>query len=220
MPYWNRQVELNRSLAAYRAAYPQLDLEFSICDDGSAEPVYAPGCVVTTLPRKDYALNPCVPINVAVRASHGDIVVITNPEMEHREPVLLDMLEALQGPDDYVTASCYEEDRGIWLAGPNTEYGKHGRQPVPRGAHFHFCAMLHRELFERAGGFDEDYRYGQGCDDNDWLWRLAAIGARFKHVDRTVYHHRTKHAWTGSSEQNARLLRQKWGSTWARRESL
>lgn len=210
MPYWNRQAELDRSLAAYRAVYPRLDLEFSICDDGSTVPVVAPDCIVTTLPQKDYALNPCVPINVAVRASHGDIVVITNPEMEHRDDVLSHMLCMLDGPDAYVTASCYEEERGLWLAGPRTAYGKQGRQPVPPGGHFHFCAMLHRELFERAGGFDEDYRHGQGCDDNDWLWRLCAAGAKFKHVDKTVYHHRTKHAWTGTTAQNAALLRQKW----------
>ncbi|MGH8236131.1 MAG: glycosyltransferase family 2 protein [Steroidobacteraceae bacterium] len=213
MPYWQRQHELNRSLAAYRAVYPDVDIEFSICDDGSSVPVHAPGCVVTTLPRKDCALNPCVPINVAVRASTSDVIVLTNPEIEHREPVLQDMLAALQGPDDYVTASCYEEDRGIWLAGPRTVYGTSGREPVPPGSHFHFCAMFRRELFERAGGFDEDYRFGQGCDDNDWLFRLAAAGANFKHVDKTVYHHRTVHAWTGTTKQNAALLRKKWLSS-------
>jgi hypothetical protein len=219
MPYWNRQAELDRSLAAYRRHYGY-KLEFSICDDGSKVPVVAPDCIVTTLPRHDHALNPCVPINVAVRASFGNVIVITNPEIEHREPVFRDMFKTLQGPDDYVTASCYEEDRDMWLAGPRTPYGKNGRQPVPRGAHFHFCAMLHRELFERAGGFDEEYRFGLGCEDNDWLWRLHSVGARFKHVDKPVYHHRTKHAWTGTLDQNARLLRQKWGSTWAGRESL
>lgn len=214
MPYWNRQLELNKALAAYAAVYPDLDIEFSICDDGSAQPIRAPGCIVTTLPRKDHALNPCVPINVAVRASTRDVIVLTNPEMEHREPVLLDMLEQLQGPNDYVTASCYEEERDLWLAGPQTAHGKNGREPAPAGAHFHFCAMFHRELFDRAGGFDEEYRNGQGCDDADWLWRLQSVGAVFKHVDKTVFHYRTRHAWTGTPQRNAALLRRKWGHLW------
>lgn len=212
MPYYQRQRELDRSLAAYQALYG--DIEISICDDGSPDPVYAPGCIVTTLPRKTYALNPCVPINVAVRASTQDIVVITNPEIEHLTPVLYPMRRLLEDEDTYVTASCLDADRNEWLAGPLTQYGRKGREPVPPGGHFHFCAMLHRSLFEKAGGFDEAYRNGQGCDDNDWLWRLHDVGAKFVHLDQTVLHHRTPHKWRGSPRQNAELLRRKWGNRW------
>lgn len=214
MPYWRRQAELDRSLAAYRRIYKHLDLEISICDDGSPEPVKASGCVVTTLPRKSVGLNPCVPINAAVRASTGSVVVLTNPEVEHREDVLGGMLALLRHPLDYVTVACRDVS-GLWLAGPQVDYTTHGRLPVPPGAHFHFCAMMGRELFELAGGFDEGYRNGRSCEDNDWLWRLHAAGARFHLAPGTVWHHRTPHAYHGTHAGNLERLRSRWGHLWA-----
>jgi hypothetical protein len=214
MPYWVRQAELNRSLAAYRRLYSGLDLEISICDDGSTTPVVAPGCILTSLPKKTIGLNPCVPINAAVRASRGDIIVLTNPEIEHREDVLTGMLAMLETGEDYVTVACRDVG-GMWLAGPQVDYTKNGRLPVPAGAHFHFCAMLRRELFERAGGFDEAYRNGRSCEDNDWLWTLEAAGARFRLAPGVVWHYNTPHKFKGTHESNRDLLVRKWGHRWA-----
>lgn len=214
MPYYQRQAELDRSLAAYRSVYAGTALEFSICDDGSPDPVIAPGCRVVALPKKTYALNPCVPINAAVRHSTHDIIVLTNPEVVHSEPVLDKMREALRDEDDYVTTGCRDSGSNEWLAGPRTKYGSRGREPVPPGGHFHFCAMFHRSLFARLGGFDEQFRHGQGCDDNDWLWKLYATGANFKYVPGVVWHYRTPHKWTGTTAQNAKILRSKWRHLW------
>lgn len=211
MPYWQRQAELDRSLAAYRRLYK--GIEISVCDDGSPEPVDAPGCVVTRLPAKTIGLNACVPMNAAVRASSGDVVVLTNPEIEHREDVLAGMLALLEHADDYVTVSCRDVD-GTWLAGPEVDYSKHGRLPVPPGSHFHFCAMLTRELFDRVGGFDEDYRFGRACEDNDWLWSLEDAGARFRLAPGVVWHYRTPHKYEGTQASNKARLVAKWGRKW------
>lgn len=215
MPYFNRRELLSRTLASFDRLYD--DIEVSICDDGSKEAPLAPGCIVTTLERKDHALNPCVPINTAVNASHGDIIVLTNPENEHRDDVLSPMLEELNriGPDGYVTASCKNPD-GRWLAHSTIEGATPLRGPMPDGAQFHFCAMLHRELWDRAGGFDEDYRPGQAFDDNDWLWRLEAAGAQFSHLDSCiVYHTPTGTKWpAGGWQRNAALLTAKWRHRW------
>lgn len=212
MPYWCRQAELDRSLAAYRRLYK--DIEISVCDDGSPEPVKAPGCIVTTLPAKTIGLNACVPMNVAVRASTRDVVVMTNPEIEHREDVLTGMLALIEGPMDYVTVSCRDVN-GMWLAGPEVDYSKHGRAPVPAGSHFHFCAMMTRELFERAGGIDEGYRFGRAYEDNDWLWALDDVGAKFKLAPGTVWHYRTPHKYAGTSASNQSRLESRWGHKWA-----
>lgn len=215
MPYWQRQRELDRSLAAYKRLYGHLDMEISICDDGSPTPVRAPGCKITTLPLKKYGLNPCVPMNAAVRASSGDVIVLTNPEIEHREDVLTGMLAMLEGPDDYVTVAC-RDTSGMWIAGPKVNYNfENGRMPVPEGSHFHFCAMLRRELFDRVGGFDEEYRFGRSLEDNDWLWSLDAIGARFKLAPGMVWHYRTPHVYVGSHPSNLERLTRKWGHKWA-----
>jgi hypothetical protein len=207
MPYWNRQAALDRAIAAYSGLYGHLDLEIVVCDDGSPEPVSAPGCVVVSLPRKGGPLNPCVPINWAVATASGDVIVLTNPEIVHTERTLDHMLVLLEDEMDYVVASCRDAD-GQWLAGDRVRYDRDGRLPVPPGAHFHFCAMLRRSLWDLVGGFDEDYRYGQGCDDNDWLWRLHRAGARFRLCESTVTHYRSGLRW--GIKMNHEIFREKW----------
>jgi glycosyltransferase involved in cell wall biosynthesis len=211
MPYYSRQEALDRSLRSLRVHYPALEFEIVICDDGSPVTVYAPGCWVVRLPRKGHALNPCVPMNRAVADARGDILVLTGPEIEHRAPVLGAMVADL-GPNDYVIAAC-RDTAGPWLCASSVRGGEDGRGAMPAGSGFHFCAMLHRALFERAGGFDEDYREGQAFDDNDWLFRLERAGARFRlRDDLVVWHHRVPCAWpVGGHERNRRLFDAKWG---------
>lgn len=216
MAYFNRPDELKRSMDAYAKVYPDLDIEFSICDDGSLMPPPV-GCVkhkLFCLPQKGFALNPCVPINHAVRNATRDIIVLTNPEVEHREPVLYDMLEALTSPNDYVMTGCRDTRAAEWYAGPKAPVAPvGGRQPKPPKTHLHFCTMFHKALFERAGGFDEAYRNVPGCDDNDWLWRLYALGdVDFKYVPGVVWHHHgPRRRWPGTPEQAASMLRARWG---------
>ena len=216
IPYWERQVALDRMFPNYMKLYSEcrdIRLEFSVCDDGSpTQPARVPShCILTRLPKKDHPLNPCVPINHAVASSSGEIIVLTNAEVEHREPVLDEMRSLLGPPGEqrYIIASCKEVESGGWLAGPEVDYRKQGRSPVPPGGHFHFLAMFWRQLWNRAGGFDEDYRNGQACDDNDWLWRLWSVGARFVTTQGVVWHHRgTRLKW--KLPHNNKLLRQKW----------
>lgn len=215
MPYWNRQHQLSASRMQYDKVYPGLDIEYSICDDGSTPPLVDtqdPKVRITRLPPKTVALNPCVPINRAVRNATREIIVLTNPEIEHVTPVFQSMLEQLKGSNDYVTAACKDNMRNEWYAGKERNYKG---CLMPAGTHYHFCAMFHRDLFERAGGFDEDYREGHGYDDNDWLFRLAALGdVNFKHVDNVVWHRRQplqRSLWRGPQlARNEALLRQKW----------
>lgn len=210
LPYWKRQAALDRMFDNYAALYGNTPprIEFSVCDDGSPEPAVVPEEVVLTrLQEKSGALNPCVPINAAVAASSGDIVVLTNAEIEHRTPILYEMMQLLQGPDDYVVARVMDVRRGgVWVAGPGTDYER--RLPVPPGAHFHFLSMFHRELWERAGGFDEAYRQGQACDDNDWLWRLCVVGALFKCTTQVAWHIPSNLTW--SLPHNRELFFSKW----------
>lgn len=214
MPYYMRQDALDRSLTSLRKHYEDGQYEIVICDDGSPIPVRAPACVVTSLPIKDHALNPCVPMNRAVARSSGDVIVLTSPEIEHPTPVLDAMARDL-GPLDYVIAACLDAS-GAWLCASHVRGGVNGRGSMPPGAGFHFCAMLRRWLFDLAGGFDEDYRQGQAFDDNDWLFRLQRAGARFRMRDDLVvtHHSTTRPAWpAGGWERNRRLFELKWRAT-------
>lgn len=216
-PYWNRRAALHGMLSNYARVYADLlpQMEFVIADDGSMEepaelPSPGPRCPVSVLqlPRKKEPLNPCVPINEAVRFASSDVIVLTNCEIEHRAPVLPEMLSLLESEDDYVTARCFDARLG-WLAGPEVDYSRGGRLPVPEGAHFHFLAMFRRRLWDRAGGFDEDYRRVQACDDNDWLWRLHRAGARFRCTQGVVFHESgTRLRW--NLPHGRKLFEQKW----------
>jgi GT2 family glycosyltransferase len=216
MPYYMRQQLLDQGLASIHGQYGRggLNYEIVVCDDGSPVPVKAPGCRVVSLPVKHHALNPCVPINRAVAASIGNVIVLTNPEIEHRSPVLVEMLPELRHESDYVIAACKDAQSGKWLCASHVAAGQDGRGPMPAGSGFHFCVMLRRTLFERAGGFDEEYRHGYCFDDNDWLFRLKQAGARFKmRDDLVVWHHRTaeRPQWpAGGWERNRRLFEAKW----------
>lgn len=216
MPYYMRQEALDRSLQSIHAQYGHDGLgegfEIVVCDDGSPVPVRAFGCRIVSLPVKNHGLNPCVPINRAVAVSTGGVIVITNPEIEHRTPILREMRHDL-GSSDYVIAAC-RDVTGTMLCGSEVKGGENGRGPIPQGAGFHFCAMLHRSLWDKAGGFDEAYREGMCFDDNDWLFRLQAAGARFKmRDDLVVWHHRVdRPPWPeGGWERNRQLFQSKWG---------
>lgn len=219
VPYWKRQGALDDMFEEYGRLYPDLDIEFSVCDDGNEIPPTVPsGTILTTLPRKDIPLNACVPINAAINASTADIIVLTNPENRHKHPVLQDMLALVHEWNDYVTAPCWDETLNIWIAGPAVDYTIMGRVPVPPGSHYHFLAMFTRELWEKAGGFDEEYRYYAAAEDGDWLWRADAAGANFKCIDKPIYHKQRKHGagmenYEWNLPHGKALLHKKWPQT-------
>lgn len=117
--------------------------------------------------------------------------------------------------DGYIAAACQDQASGVWychshLSPPGQ---KLGRAKIPEGAGFHFCAMMTRELYETVGGFSEEYRDGQGFEDNDFLWKLREAGATFKILDDCVTDHvecqRCK--WPeGGHARNKQIFEAKW----------
>ncbi len=211
---------LSRNLARYRDLYPLEPLEIIIVDDGSPEPPEIgdgfPWPVrLVTLPPKPHALNPCVPLNRAVARSKGEIIVLTGPEVIHRARILAVMRDKLGqlGPKGYVGAACWG---GQWwychstlMPAPETV----GRTKMPEGAALHFCSMLYREFFDDVGGFDEQYRDGQGYEDNDFLWSLHKYGARFAICDDLITDHLPcpRSQWpAGGAERNKAIFEHKW----------
>jgi hypothetical protein len=216
MPYWNRAAELARARAGYNRLYADLDIEYSICDDGSIQPLrdtQDPRERIVNLPTKIGAKNPVVPLNVCIKNATRELIVLTNPEIEHRERVLDKMLDAYTGPNDYIMTGCKDVTSGRMYAGPGTTRAPlDGKQPIPPGTELHFCVLFHKSLWTRVGGFDEKYRDLPGCDDNDWLWSLYALGGvNFKYVPGVVYHYQTPHRWPGQLSQSAARLKAKWG---------
>lgn len=81
-------------------------------------------------------------------------------------------------------------------------------------AQYHFLSLMRRELWDKVGGFDEDYRQGHGYDDPDFVLRLHRSGARFIMRDDLVVEHPRKGArakWDATGfERNRAIFMSKW----------
>jgi glycosyltransferase involved in cell wall biosynthesis len=223
LPYWKRAEVARKCLALYAKHYGGwLDFEVVLVDDGSHdfECDEYPWLTIERLPKKDGPKNPCVPINRGVAASVGDVIVLSGPDILHNSPVLVQMYMQLRelGENGYVLAACWYEREKQWHCHSHiTADGWHQNTRQPKGSGFHFCAMFNRTLWDRAGGFDEDYRDGAYFDDPDWVNRVARAGAVFKiRDDLVVEHTRDDGAYTdwpgGAADRNKALFMQKWPS--------
>ena len=198
LPYYERREAADASLRLMARQYPGLSLEVVLVDDGSSEPYYAPVDLpfpvrVLYGPQKDQPLNPCTPINVGAAAASGDYIALSNPEILHVNPVLPELLAECQrgGPLTYALAACWDPEKKRWHCHSTNRRDDSGDVGsfLPPGTDYHFMAMLHRSLWELAGGFDEDYRDGAGYDDPDFVLRLHRCGARFVIRDDLVVEH-------------------------------
>lgn len=223
LPYWNRQEATDISLWAMADAYPDLGLEVIVVDDGSLIPYDVPKKLpltvrVVRLPPKTQALNPCVPINAGVSLACGDIIALSSPEIVHTIPVLGELRKELekQGENGYVLAACWCPDENRWHCHSSMQRRDDndvGRY-LPQGTQYHFMAMMNRSLWDKTGGFDEDYRQGAGYDDPDWVMRLCRAGAKFVMRDDLVVQHphaSPRSKWPpGSFARNRALWFEKW----------
>ena len=222
LPYWQRQEITEYALDSMAAAYPDLDMEVVLVDDGSPQPLtiakpYPWPVRVIRLPDKTVPKNPCVPINRGVKEATGEVIVLSNPEIIHDKPVFPAMAEELErlGASGYVLAAAWCPEQEIWHCHSSVAGDRPTGERQPPGSSYHFCAMLYRSMFERAGGFDEEYREGAGYDDPDWVNRLARAGAVFRIRDDLVVIHTkfgAQTAWTREGfARNRAIYKSKWG---------
>lgn len=222
--YWSRQAVADRSCELLAKHYADLELELIVVDDGSDPPYRAPSMPfplrVVRLPLKPGPLNPCVPLNRGVAEAQGDVIAISGADMMHaRGPILAQMRDELGGDEQkYVIAACWFAERNRWHCHSSykrTDAGDVGSM-LPPNADYHFMTMLHRSLWNAAGGFDEDYRAGAGYDDPDFVMRLAQAGAKFVRRDDLIVDHVRADAHAPWPPQgfvrNRELFFRKWGN--------
>lgn len=209
LPYWKRQEAANAALRLLAKHYATLDLEVIVVDDGDPEPFISPPLPlhirIVRLPSKQSTKSPCVPINRGVRASVGDVIALSCVEMLHRTPVLGQMRDELKSPMHYVSAAVWAPESNEWHV-----HSSLNRRPL------NFLTMMHRSLWERTGGFDEDYREGMAFEDNDFVMRLEKVGAKFVIRDDLVIDHPRAGAKARylpeQHERNRRLFESKWAT--------
>lgn len=190
LPYWDRQEAANKAFKLLEEQYADLDMEIIVMDDGNAIPFVAPDVNLDIrtirLPLKHEPKSPVTVWNEGVKAARGDIIVLSCVEILHKEPVLLQMKEELKrmGMDGYVLAAAWCPEEAKWHCHSTVKLPRN-----PEGTGLSFCSMMYKELYDRAGGFDEEYRDGAGYEDNDFINRLLAVGARFNILDDLVVIH-------------------------------
>ncbi|MEK7221885.1 MAG: glycosyltransferase family 2 protein, partial [Nitrospirota bacterium] len=82
------------------------------------------------------------------------------------------------------------------------------------------CMLVRREVFDKAGLFDESFSYG-GCEDVDFLWQAqkagitaGVTGAAFIHHFGMVTQKAVKKSGTSAyATQNLAYFQRKWGRT-------
>jgi hypothetical protein len=218
LPYWDRQEAANKAFELLATHYKDLDLEVVVIDDGNAIPFVKPDVAldikVITLPLKHIPMCPATAWNAGVAEASGDVVVLSCIEILHDVPVLQEMAERLQaiGKDGYVLASAWCPEEGAWHCHSSIKTPRN-----PWGTGIAFCGMMYKELYNKAGGFGEEYREGAGYEDNDFINRMLSVGAKFKICDDLVVTHPKSGAsiqWPeGSFQRNEEIFYKKWPNT-------
>jgi len=209
IPYFKREELLKKNLENYRRLYPNLQMEFIVVNDGDTPPNV--DATVINLPTKEEPLNPCVPINIGVRAAKYDICCITGPEIFHREPILYELADmAYQHSRSWVTAAVWGHINRRWHCHTSVNKEKHHVEGISEHAGFHFMAAFHRSYFLGFGGMDENYRFGRDYDDNDLICTLDKNDAVFTCLDHLVCDHRVTPKLRWKVGSNRHLFKDKW----------
>jgi|GEM_PF-2699338 len=220
-PYWQREAVTDKACHLLAQHYADLDMELIIVDDGNALPYQPPAMPfrvqVVRLPQKSGPLNPCVPLNRGVAAAHGDIIGLSCPDHLHTTPILRQMIAELgDDPKKYVLAAAWHAEKQVWHCHSTRNRPNDGDvgSMLPKGADYHFMAIMHRSLWDDTGGFDEDYRDGAGYDDPDFVMRLQHAGAKFCMRDDLVVEHVRIGAQSGWTPEMFRRNRQIFLNKW------
>lgn len=147
------------------------------------------------LSKKNYC-NPCIPYNVAFRASSGDKIIIQNPECCHIGDVVQHVQDNLTDTN-YLSYHCYastkadleylhnDREMPMWGHKKNRWYNHVTERP----AAFHFTCAISRNNLVKLNGFDERYALGQDYDDAELVHRIKLLGLNIEFVaDPWVIH--------------------------------
>jgi len=181
LPYWDRQEAADKAFQLLDKQYAYLHMEVIVVDDGNKVPFVVPktrlDVRVVRLPQKKEPTPQSKAWNAGVEAAEGEIIVLSCVEVLHETNVIEPMIAELfrMGKMGYVMASAWCPEEGKWHC--------HSTEQIPtcpKGTGPAFCAMMFKDTFNLAGGFDEEYHAGAGYEDKDWIQRLVKIGADFK----------------------------------------
>ena len=159
-------------------------------------------------------INPCVPTNIAISKSVGDIIIIQNPECFHYDDVFAHVVKNLSKNDYFaystVNMNLVNELKNIdWSKNYDFQINNiikidinENRPNIPpksgwychnifRPLAYNFCSAILREDLKDLNGFDERYAHGIDRDDHEFLTRIIRKGMNIKFIDSAIVIHQS-----------------------------
>lgn len=208
--YYNRKDLFYETLLSItRSKYK--DFEFIVVDDGSS-PEHRledlteefPFLKIIRLEKEDkWYVNSCMPLNIGMSESKGNIIVLQNPECLHVHDVLTYINENVND-SNYIAISAYgldpettkmisqyrnERMDELLKSLPQRPYTG-GSAPgwynhsTYRRVYYHFCSAMTRSNMKKLNGFDERYAPGIGYDDDELIVRISRLGLKLMIEDK------------------------------------
>lgn len=110
-------------------------------------------------------------LNIGVRESRFENIIISSPEVKPITPVL-EQLATLEGQNVICEVFDQEEDGKIGMSLVNKQF----RSDSPA---MYFLAMFQKKDIEKINGWDEDFLKGYAYEDNDFGARFMRAGLTF-----------------------------------------
>lgn len=232
MPYYNRKELLYRTLKSIeQTTVSNEDFEIIIVDDASANEhkidflhdFSSDIKLIEIQPSEKTWTNPCIPLNIGIKESKNEIIVLQNPECIHVSDIL-QYAQIHSEKNKYISFGCYSLDQSTTTnlsnfnwddlnlydrlksfispqnrpANTNGELGWYNHSTI-RYAPFHFTSVIDRSDLSEMGGFDESYANGLGHEDVDFILRIRTRGIHEQVIDDIFsihqWHYHSNHHW-------------------------
>jgi len=236
MPYYNRSQQLKNTLTTFHHFYADRnDYEIIIIEDMKNikdqkkhedlwKVIEGHANIKLISYTRENCYNPAGMFNVGASHCQGMFLILTNPEVLHEANVLKgfdDLLE--ENPDQYYICFCksvinvndfetFEDMK--YTINPTKNWYVHPRW---NRRLFHFCSVLHKDLFEKIGGFSEEFINGIASEDRDFANKIKSNNIPSRLVPLVVCHQQherfslPKHEMQKRVSINREILIRKWG---------
>lgn len=191
VPARNAEATLGRCLEALAAqTVPPERLEIVVVDDGSTDRTAAVAEEHDALVVKGHGEGPGAARNRGVAASSGPVLLFTDADCEPCQEWAESLLEALEKNEAAGAKGTYRSSQTAWTARfVQAEYesryrSKNANEPIDFVDTY--SAAYRREVFEKAGGFDETFPVDE---DQELSYRLAGDGVRLVYAPKAVVGH-------------------------------
>lgn len=162
--------------------------------------------------------------NLASSNANGEYLMLTSPEVFHMENVL-EGLDSIfkKDKDCYVVMGCQNGKNVPFYISEFDEFthtikGAWYQHSKSHNRMFHFCSAISKEMYNKIGGFDEEYAKGIAFDDNDFIETVKAnnmnIVLRDDLLTIHIHHPKTTVKFPNYSKlwrHNIDYFNQKWG---------